>query len=303
MRAQVAAELDFSEVEQTAESYRPNPTPDEAAVRSSQTSETLGDGTGAAGVPGALSNQPPGAASAPINVNNTRPGATPIIPIHKEATTNFELDKTISHVKKQVGTIKRLSVAVVVNNKMDKDKKGKTIYRPLTKQELTEVYNLTKEAMGFNALRGDTLNVVNAAFSSDGSGEEVVFWKDPAMQEMAKDIVKYLLIAGLVLYLLFAVIKPAVYKMLGIPTEAEVLAAALEAERLAEEERMAEEVRVAEEEKMAMEELAASEQGELGAARAARVLGYEEELKLFKQMVKDDPKIVATVIKDWVNKA
>ncbi len=303
MRAQVAAELDFSEVEQTAESYRPNPTPDEAAVRSSQTSETLGDGTGAAGVPGALSNQPPGAATAPITVNNNRPGAAPpIIPIHKEATTNYELDKTVSHVKKQVGTIKRLSVAVVVNNKMAKDKKGNTIYRPLTKEELTEVYNLTKEAMGFNALRGDTLNVVNAAFSSDTSTDDVVFWKDPAMQEMAKDIVKYLLIAGLVLYLLLAVIKPAVYKMLGIPTEAEVLAAALETERLAEEERMAEEARVAEEEKLAMEELA-EERGEMPGGRAARVLGYEEELELFKQMVKDDPKIVATVIKDWVNKA
>ena len=305
VRAQVAVDLDFSEVEQTAEAYRPNPEPDQAAIRSRQTSETLGDGTGAAGVPGALSNQPPGAATAPITVTPTKPGATPIVPLHKEATTNYEVDKTISHVKKQVGAVKRLSVAVVVNNKVDKDRKGRTIFRPFSQQELSQVYNLTKEAMGFNGGRGDTLNVVNAAFSPDGSEkDELPLWKDPAIQEMALNIVKYLLIAGLALYLLLAVIKPAVYKTLGIPTEAEVLAAALEAERIAEEDRLAEEARVAEEERMAMEAAAGEvEFDDMGVPmRAGRVLDYEEELELFRQLVKEDPKIVANVIKDWVNR-
>jgi flagellar M-ring protein FliF len=305
VRAQVAVELDFSEVEQTAEAYRPNPGPDQSAIRSQQISETLGDGTGAAGVPGALSNQPPGAATAPITVTGARPGATPIVPLSKESTTNYEVDKTISHVKKQVGAVKRLSVAVVVNNKAFKDSKGKTVYRPFTKQELTQVYNLTKEAMGFNGARGDTLNVVNAAFNKDGSEkEDIPFWKDSALQTLALSIVKYLLIAGLALYLLLAVVKPAVYKSLGIPTEAEVLAAALEAERMAEEERLLEEARIAEEERLAMEAAASAvEFDENGVPlRAGRVLDYEEELELFRQMVKDDPKIVANVIKDWVNR-
>lgn len=305
VKAQVAADIDFSQVEQTSEVYKPNQAPDTASVRSMQTSETLGDGAGAAGVPGALSNQPPGAATAPIVVNQGRQNAnqSQIIPLHKEATTNFEVDKTVSHIKKQVGVIKRLSVAVVVNHKPDVDKKGNPIMRPLSKQELTQVYNLSKEAMGFNALRGDTLNVVNAAFSGDDLGGDVPIWKDPDMQELAKDIVKYLLIAGLVLYLIFAVIKPAVYKMLGIPTEAEVLAAALEAERLAEEERMAEEARKAEEERLALEAAVAEEKAEVaGLVKGARVLGYEEELEMFKALVREDPKIVANVMKDWVNK-
>lgn len=305
VKAQVAADIDFSQVEQTSEVYKPNQAPDTASVRSMQTSETLGDGAGAAGVPGALSNQPPGAATAPIVVNQGRQNAnqSQSIPLHKEATTNFEVDKTVSHIKKQVGVIKRLSVAVVVNHKPDVDKKGNPIMRPLSKQELTQVYNLSKEAMGFNALRGDTLNVVNAAFSGDDLGGDVPIWKDPDMQELAKDIVKYLLIAGLVLYLIFAVIKPAVYKMLGIPTEAEVLAAALEAERLAEEERMAEEARKAEEERLALEAAVAEEKAEVaGLVKGARVLGYEEELEMFKALVREDPKIVANVMKDWVNK-
>ncbi|MFM9912927.1 MAG: flagellar basal-body MS-ring/collar protein FliF [Methylophilaceae bacterium] len=306
VRAQVAVDIDFSEVEQTAEAYRPNPEPDQAAVRSRQTLETLGDGTNAAGVPGALSNQPPGAATAPITVSGAKPGATPIVPLHKEATTNYEVDKTISHVKKQVGAVKRLSVAVVVNNKVSKDKKGRMVSRPFTPQELTQVYNLTKEAMGFNGARGDTLNVVNAAFNKDGlEKEELPFWKDPTILALALSILKYLLLAGLALYLLLAVIKPAVYKSLGIPTEAEVLAAALEAERMAEEDRLAEEARVAEEERLAMEAAAAAavEFDENGVPmRAGRTLDYEEELEIFRQMVKDDPKIVANVIKDWVNR-
>lgn len=306
VRAQVAVDIDFSEVEQTAEAYRPNPAPDQTAIRSQQTSETLGDGTGAAGVPGALSNQPPGAATAPITVSGTKPGSgSPIVPLHKEATTNYEVDKTISHVKKQVGAVKRLSVAVVVNNKASKDKKGKTVYRPFTPQELTQVYNLTKEAMGFNGARGDTLNVVNAAFNKDSiEKEELPFWKDPALQSLVLDNLKYLLMAVVGLYFLFAVVRPAVYKMLGIPTEAEVLAAALEAERMAEEDRLVEEARIAEEERLAMEAAAnAVEFDENGIPlRAGRVLDYEEELALFRQMVKDDPKIVANVIKDWVNR-
>ena len=301
VRAQVSADIDFSLVEQTAETYKPNQAPETAAVRSSQTSETLGDGTGAAGVPGALSNQPPGAATAPITVNQNRSGANtpPIVPIRKEATTNFEVDKTISHIKKQIGSIKRLSVAVVVNNKASTDKSGKNKSRPLTKEELTQIYNLTKEAMGFNAQRGDTLNVVNAAFDTNGSGEaDLPIWKDPEILKLAKDIIIYLLIAGLIAYLIFAVIKPAVYKALGIPTKAEVLAAALEAERMAEEERLAK----LEDEKLAMEAAMAEEEGKGALARAARVLGYEEELEMFKALVREDPKVVANVMKDWVNK-
>lgn len=289
VRAQVTADLDFALTEQTAETYKPNPTPQQSAVRSSQTSETQSDGgANAAGVPGALSNQPPGAATAPINAPN-RPGAnaasgTPATggTTHKEATTNYELDKTISHVRNPVGSIKRLSVAVVVNNKGEKDKKGKVSYRPLSKDELTQIYNLAREAMGFNQTRGDTLNVVNASFNL---GEEEALaatpiWKDPAMVALAKELVKYLVVAGILMYLVLGIIRPALREL------------SLAGKR---------------EERFEIGEAGiAREAGEVGdvvsLGGARRAHSYEEDMRMVKDMAKEDPKIVANVVKDWVTK-
>ncbi|HSI95990.1 MAG: flagellar basal-body MS-ring/collar protein FliF [Methylophilaceae bacterium] len=291
IRAQVTADLDFSFTEQTAEVYKPNPTPDQSSIRSQQTSETAGEGgPNAAGVPGALSNQPPGAATAPLNSPGGRTAAganattaAVVGPIHKESTTNYELDKTISHTKLPVGSVKRLSVAVVVNNKAIRDKKGKVTYLPLTKEELAQVYNLAKEAMGFNQARGDTLNVVNAPFNL-AEGEEIAsspIWKDPAMQALAKDIVKYLVIAGLLMYLVLGVLKPMLSELSAIGNA-----------------RMAR----AEGSGLGGAFSAADETGEVVTIGKKRAYSYEEDLQLVKDMAKQEPKIVANVVKDWVNK-
>lgn len=206
---------------------------------------------------------------------------------HKDSTTNYELDKTISHIKNPVGSIKRLSVAVVVNNKGTKDKKGKVNYRALTKDELAQVYNLAKEAMGFNQARGDTLNVVNAPFNLE-VGEEAAplpIWKDPAMQALAKEIVKYLLIAGLLMYLVLGVLKPMMRELVSVGRpeagSGGEAGAAGEAEGL---------------------EAAAGGMGEVVHIGGKKPHSYEEDLKLVKDMAKADPKIVANVVKDWVNK-
>jgi len=288
VRAQVTADLDFSVAEQTAETYKPNADPAQAAVRSSQTSETTGEGgAGAAGVPGALSNQPPGGATAPINAPAGRPGAAAGAAaasggsMHKEATTNFELDKTISHVRNPVGAIKRLSVAVVVNNKGEKDKKGKVTSRPLTKDELTQIYNLSREAMGFNQVRGDTLNVVNAPFTlaDEAAVEGAPVWKDPSMVALAKDLVKYLVIAGILLYLVTGVIRPA---LSDLAAAGGAHIAAMEAAR-------------------AEQGVSSADVVQLGAG-AKRQHSYEEDIRSVKDAAKADPKIVANVVKDWVNK-
>jgi flagellar M-ring protein FliF len=292
IRAQVTADLDFSMTEQTAETYKPNGTPDQASIRSQQTSETVGEGAaGATGVPGALSNQPPGAATAPINAPASKPGAggASAAPsggsgAHKDSTINYEVDKTISHIRKPVGSIKRLSVAVVVNNHGEKDKKGKVSYRPLTKDEVAQVYNLAKEAMGFNQARGDTLNVVNAPFNLE-VGEEaqpLPVWKDPAMQALAKEVIKYLLIAGLLMYLVLGVLKPMMQELVA---EGRVEAAAS---------------RAAASETLDSEASSVGEVVHLGGSRKPH--SYEEDLRLVKDMAKTDPKIVANVVKDWVNK-
>lgn len=291
IRAQVTADLDFSFTEQTAEVYKPNPTPEQSSIRSQQTSETAGEGgNNAAGVPGALSNQPPGAATAPLNTPGGRTAlganattASVVGPIHKESTTNYELDKTISHTKLPVGSIKRLSVAVVVNNKAIRDKKGKVTYLPLTKEELAQVYNLTKEAMGFNQARGDTLNVVNAPFNL-AEGEEIAsspIWKDPAMQALAKEIVKYLVIAGLLMYLVLGILKPMLSELSAIGN-----AKMVRAEGSGPGESFS----------------ATDETGEVVTIGKRRTHSYEEDLQLVKDMAKQEPKIVANVVKDWVNK-
>lgn len=280
IRAQVAADLDFSQTEQTAETFKPNATPTEAAIRSQQSTETLGGGgQPATGVPGALSNQPPGAASAPLTAPATPPvtgvaPAVPASPTQKESTINYEVDKTISHVLQPVGSVKRLSVAVVVNFRKMADKTGKVSFKPLSLQEIAQINNLVKEAMGYNQQRGDTLNVVNASFSA-GEKEEVPalpIWKEPDNIALAKEILKNLLIAGVAFYLVFGILRPLL-KELAKPRERRVAAA----------------------------EAAAAGEVEIS-ERAKEQAGYEENLRAAKELAKQEPSIVANVVKDWVEK-
>ena len=293
IRAQVTADLDFSQTEQTAETYKPNAAPDQASIRSQQSSESGADGgPGAAGVPGALSNQPPGGATAPISAAGGKPAAGAAAAAaggsaHKDSTINYELDKTISHIKKPVGSVKRLSVAVVVN-KGTKDKKGKVSYKPLTKDELAQVYNLAKEAMGFNQVRGDTLNVVNASFNLEVSEEAAALpaWKDPALQSMAKEIVKYLLIAGLLIYLVLGVLKPMMRELVSVGHPVDGAAGGAMGSGAAHSGGMD----------------AAGGMGDVVQLGGKKAHSYEEDLQLVKGMAKTDPKIVANVVKDWVNK-
>lgn len=277
VRAQVTADLDFSLVDQTAETYRPNTTPDQSSIRSQQTLETNDQNPQPSGVPGALSNQPPGAASAPINApsaTGTSSAATSGGSQHKESTVNYELDKTVSHTRKQVGNVKRLSVAVVVNNKFSKDKKGKLVNRPLTKDELTQVYNLAKEAMGFSLARGDTLNVVNAPFTLGTSEPEPLpLWKDLAIQSMAKDILKYMLISALIFYIVFGVMRPLIQQIIRAGVE-----------------KRAAERQAAEEEKQRAHLQMVSK-------TAPR---FEDEVAAVKDLARTEPKMVASVVKDWV---
>ncbi len=280
IKAQVAADLDFSMVEQTAETYKPNPVPNEAAIRSQQTSETNGDaGRQASGVPGALSNQPPGAASAPITAAAPPGGgaaggaAAGSANVHKESTVNFEVDKTIQHVRQPVGGVKRLSVAVVVNHR----KVAKGANKPLTPAELSQVQNLVKEAMGFSQARGDTLNVVNAAFT-EGELEEVTaipLWKEPGNMALVKEVVKNLLIAALLFYLVFGVIRPILRDLARPRAQGGGGVVGEEGEEVA---------------------VISPE----AAARATQAAGYEENLKAAKELAKQDPRVVASVVKDWV---
>ncbi|HCZ16119.1 MAG TPA: flagellar basal-body MS-ring/collar protein FliF [Accumulibacter sp.] len=232
-RVQIAAEIDFSQSEQTAETHRPNTTPPEISIRSQQTSETASTNPTAQGVPGALSNQPPVPASAPLTqpaVAGAGAVAAPGQPVpgqinaagvqapigsvgqplstSKNATINYEVDKTIRHVKQAVGTIKRLSGAVVVNQRKEAGKDGKAVNKPLPDAELKQISDLVKEAMGFKQDRGDTISVANAPFTAVEKADELPPWRDPEMVTLAKDLIKYGAIAGIIAYLLLGVVRP-----------------------------------------------------------------------------------------------
>ena len=291
VKAEVRADLDFSESEATSESFKPNPTPDTQAIRSQQSVEDINNaGNQAQGVPGALTNQPPGPATAPVNA---APGANagPNVGAgqggnssRKENTTNFELDKTIRHTKEPLGRVKRLSVAVVVNYKAgSKDANGVAAKpTPLTPAELTQINNLVRESMGFNQQRGDTVNVVNAAFTDSKVELDIPLWKDPDNVAMAKTLLKNLLIFGLAFYLVFGVLRPILRDMVKPPEPEKSEAGEGGAGHIG------------------------GEGGEGGIAGEGEGHGpvntYAEILAKVREFAKADPKVTADIVKEWMAK-
>ena len=239
-KVQAAADIDFSQSEQTAETYRPNNTPESSAVRSLQNNETASVNQTAGGVPGALTNQPPVPATAPLTTPATGPGTpakpgkpgetqgkvaaagieSPLNPLGspisttKNSTTNYEIDKTVRYTKQAMGSIRRLSAAVLVNHRKDVDKTGKQITKALPDTEMKQINELVREAMGFNKERGDSLSVANSPFTaSDKTDAGIPVWKDPETISYAKDIFKYLLIAAIVAFLYLKIIQPSLKTM------------------------------------------------------------------------------------------
>jgi len=300
-RAQVTATLDFSQTEQTSETYKPNATPQDSAIRSQQTVETVtNQTTPPAGVPGALSNQPPGAASAPINVAPGQPpGAPPSAPVntHKENTVNFEVDKTIRHTKAEVGSVKRLSAAVVVNYRAAEDK-GKMVAKALSEQEMTQINNLVREAMGFNRERGDSVNVVNAAFNDPLAGVDSSPWKqlvtDYTTPQGAWQLAKYLAWVLVILYAWFALLRPALRDLTraGMPPETEMGADETDDELVVGPDGQM----------MTAEEAAAAEAAAEAAAAAPEIEPFAVDLEAVKAFVKVEPKLAATILKEWIDK-
>ncbi|MBP6096169.1 MAG: flagellar M-ring protein FliF [Methyloversatilis sp.] len=290
-RVQTAADIDFSHTEQTAETYKPNPTP-QAAIRSQQMSESISNQPAAGGVPGALANQPPAPATAPVTdpaAPGTPAAAGQGVPINtrKDSTTNYELDKTVQHVRQPTGQIRRLSVAVLVAQKVETDAKGVAKPVALSEEEMQRINALTREAMGFSEARGDTLNVSAAPFTE--VREELVetpIWKDPEMTGLAGELVKYLLVAGVAAYLLFGVLRPLV-RNLTAPVEQD-------------EESAVRDVTLDEDGQPIGIAGGAAAQLELSPEARAQ-LEFENKLGAARTMAKDDPKAIAEVIKHWVS--
>ncbi len=295
VHAQVTAQIDFADKEQTEEQYRPNGDAAQAVMRSRQVNENLQvGGPNPGGVPGALSNQPAPANTAPITTpaqnqqngqqgaqqqqTNTAANSGPRTSSRNE-TTNYEVDRTIRHTKMNTGDVQRLSVAVVVNYKTLPD--GKPL--PLTAEQMKQIEDLTREAMGYSEKRGDTLNVVNSPFSAvDDTSGELPFWQKQAFMELLIEIGRWLLVVIVAWLLWRKAVRPQLVR------RAEETKALKEQSLLREENKEAVEVRLSKDEQMQQR-------------RANQRMGAEVMSQRIREMSDNDPRVVALVIRQWMS--
>lgn len=285
-RAQVSADIDFTAVEQAAETFNP----DLPAMRSEQTLKESRNLAESVGIPGALTNQPPTTPQAPEQATPQNGDAAKTPTNNREqATRNFELDRTVSYTKHQQGSLKRLTVAVVVDDKVIKGADGVETRQPWTANELERLTILVRDAVGYSAVRGDSVNLLNSAFAgTDDMGADVAIpWWEKWIMPHIKSIVGFLIILALI----FGLLRP-VFKNLSAT-----------AQPIDEDDQEA-------------RELAALEAGALGDGLGDETVtlsggdalllaspqqGYEQQLNAIRALIAEDPGRVAQVVKRWIN--
>lgn len=299
VKAQVTAQIDFTENEQTAEQFQPNTAPEKMAIRSRQTSEAIQGGKNSAGgVPGALSNQPPAPVTTPITqppvpekgaasgansqskaTSSAEKNVIPAIPFNnrKDDTTNYELDRTLTHIKRSTGSIERLSVAVVVNYVQGKD--GKPV--ALNAKQLEQINALVKETIGYSAARGDSISIVNSLFNTVDDEVVVPLWKQDRFISLLMAAARYLLIAIVAWILWRKAVQPAWLRnqeliLQRLELEKQARQAEIDANRL-------------------REEMGAREKAELRVTT-------EIDSQNLRELAEKDPRVIALVIRNWMNK-
>ena len=287
VRATVTADLDFTVTEQTRENYDPQKT----AVRSEQTSNEMrkgGDGT--EGIPGALSNQPPGTSGAPSIPGAATPGNP--APVAKDAagqttaaasgpsssaqrsTRNFEVDRTLSYVKQPVGVLKRLNIGVVLDDWQKVDADGKVTTAPMSDTDIKRFTQLVKESIGLKEDRGDQLNVLNQAFKSNPAlapVEGLPLWQQPWVTQLAKQIVG----VALVLLVALLVLRPLMKSLTKPAGRSSSANDDIEGDRL-------------------------SLSGQ-GGKPIKLSPSFEQQIAAARTLVGQDPRRAAQVVKDWVS--
>ncbi len=228
LRASVTADVDFSQTEATSEEFKPNQGADASiAVRSQQTTEQSGsNGAQASGIPGATSNQPPVAATAPLTgasqpLISAQGGAAGGANNRRDATTNYEVDKTVRVTRNATGSVKRLNAAVVVNHRTSTDAKGKTSTVALNADEIEKITSLVQESIGFKKDRGDSVKVINAPFKVTPIDKtELPLWKQPETIDLLRAGLVPGGLALVALLVFFGMVRPAMRTALAPPPTA-----------------------------------------------------------------------------------
>ncbi|WFE70475.1 flagellar basal-body MS-ring/collar protein FliF [Halomonas sp. M1] len=300
VRAQVAAQIDFSRREETSERYGPNQAPNESAVRSRQLSLSYdGEDPLATGIPGALSNTPPGVAPAPINQPDAEEGendlpANALRNLRQDDVVNYEVDRSIEHIQHRLGQVQRLSAAVVVNFRRAINDEGEVEQVALSPEEVAQLERLVQQAMGFSLDRGDQVEVVNTPFAStDEATDETDWWRQPEMLSLASTLGRYLLVALAALLLYLLILRPLIKRY----TQTPVMAAAMPGPGSTFS------VSVGDE-KDGEEDEASSEDGDTYSdkpKRRRKTSLYEHNLNDLREMAQEDPRMVAMIIRSWMN--
>ncbi|WP_434745828.1 flagellar basal-body MS-ring/collar protein FliF [Candidatus Pantoea rara] len=308
VHAQVTAQINFDTSEQTDEKYQPNANPSNSAIRSRQTSTSDQSGSPyPGGVPGALSNQPAPANTAAVTTPNnnaangqaangqnnaannanqttsTAPASSGPTNSRRDDTVNYELDRSIRHTKVNVGDVQRLSVAVVVNFRADD--KGKAV--ALNEQQLKQIEDLTREAMGYSQTRGDSINVVNSQFNTtEPVTADLPFWQQQSFFDQLMNAGKWLLIALVAFILYRKLVRPhLVRKQAAEKAAAEAIAA--RATEQPEEEAF--------NVQLSKDEL--DQERKSNNRMSAEVMSQR-----IRDMSENDPRVVALVIREWMSK-
>ncbi|HEY1036443.1 MAG TPA: flagellar basal-body MS-ring/collar protein FliF [Pseudoxanthomonas sp.] len=281
INAEVAVDMDFSVTEEARETFANDP----AKIRSEQVSQNTVAAAGPEGVPGATSNTPPGpnAAAAP---NPAAPTET-----SSSATRNFEMDRTLQHTRQPAGRVRRVTAAVLVDHVPRTGENGKVVMTALDAATLTRIEALVKEAVGFDAARGDSVSVMNAPFVREtDKAEEVPFWESPWLHNpMVRDIARYGIGALVVILLLFGVLRPAMRQIIDP-----------KAKRAQREDDDGIDVTVVDDDEHHARAATALSHEEHPPLRALPSDAYEDRLRQAREAVKTDSKQVAQVVKDWV---
>ena len=333
VRAQVTVDMDFGELERTEETFGRNSPPNQSSIRSQQSNEAATPSSSASGVPGALTNQPPGGGQAPINAAGGAAGtagpqnlnappsssSSSASNIKKDLTVNYELDRAIERIKSEKGKVRRVSAAVVVNYKQPTgvDKDGKPLKPvPFSAKELDQINNLARDAVGYTERRGDSVSVANIPFKVEVP-DEPAFYKQPGVIELSKEFFKFAIILGSLGIMFFGVVKPLLFPKKvddaleeqrieeefdeKIKAEMAQMDPKLREKRRMEMELLKERQRIAEEEeRQRIEEEKKRMDEERSRLEEEKKNEYESLLKYATDFVAENPKVVSGIFKEWL---
>lgn len=305
VRAQVTADIDFTQSESTAEVYTPNQGSAPAAVRSQQLSETPGASAAQAaaqqgGVPGALANQPPATPTSPVN---GAPGALSAggaaggaaTGVKRDAVTNYEVDKTVRVVRSATGNIRRLNAAVIVNHATKAGADGKPVTTAIPPAQMEQINALVREAMGFSKDRGDSVNVVNAPFTQvvEPTAADLPWWRQPDNLDLARTFAPWLALPLVALIIILGLVRPAMRAARPVPLAQRVLSTSVQdAIALPNPSGLDGKVTIAG---------ADPSVPLLPTAQAAAQQARNAQLDNIRQLAKQNPATVANVVRSWVN--